>query len=71
LPALFAGNWPPFGGEVLAHLIHSSAGRLHGAAFGGDRFIQPSACRMERSQFPRTYGTPPSSTAIQLLPFHA
>jgi hypothetical protein len=56
---------------VLAHLIHSSAGRLHGAAFGGDRFIQPSACRMERSQFPRTYGTPPSSTAIQLLPFHA
>jgi hypothetical protein len=49
---------------VLARLIHSSAGRLHGAAFGGDRLIQPSGRRMERSRFPRTFGAPPSSTAI-------
>jgi hypothetical protein len=26
--------------------------------------MQPSGCRIERSQFPRTYGAPPSSTAI-------
>jgi hypothetical protein len=45
-------------------LIHPSAGRLEGAACGGDRPIQPSDCRMERSQFLRTYGTPPSSMAI-------
>jgi hypothetical protein len=51
---------------VLARFIHSSAGRLQGAAFGGDRFIQPTGCRMERSQSPRTFGAPPSSTAIQL-----
>jgi len=34
------------------------------AACGGDRPIQPSGCRMECSQFPRTFGAPPSSMAI-------
>jgi hypothetical protein len=45
------GRLAPLGGEVRARLIHSSAVRLYGAAFGGDRFIQPTGCRMERSQF--------------------
>ncbi len=57
------GSWPP-GGVVLARLIHSSAVRPYGAGFGGDRSIQPSGCRMERSQFPRTSGAPPPSAAI-------
>ena len=45
------GRLAPLGGEVRARLIHPSPGRLYGAAFGGDRPIQPSGCRMERSQF--------------------
>ncbi len=28
--------------------------------------MQPAGCRMERSQFPHTYGAPPSSPAIPL-----
>jgi hypothetical protein len=44
---------------MRARLIHASPGRLYGAAFGGDRFIQPAGCRMERSQFLRTFGAPP------------
>ncbi len=62
------GRLAPLGGEVRARLIHPSPGRLYGAAFGGDRFIQPTGCRMERSQFPRTYGAPPSLMAIPLQP---
>jgi len=61
------GLWPP-GGVVLARLIHSSAVRPYGAGFGGDRSIQPSGCRMERSQFQHAYGVPPSPMAIQFQP---
>jgi hypothetical protein len=51
---------------MRARLIHSSPGRLQGAAFGGDRLMQPTGRRMERSRFLRTYGAPPSTTAISL-----
>ncbi len=62
------GRLAPLGGEVRARLIHSSPVRLYGAAFGGTRFIQPTGRRMERSQFPRTFGAPPSSMAIRFQP---
>jgi hypothetical protein len=49
---------------VLARLIHSAAGRLHESIAAEGGTLQPTGCRMERSQFLRTFGAPPSSTAI-------
>jgi hypothetical protein len=55
---------PPWGKRSRARLIHSSPGRLQGAAFGGTLTHQPAGRRMERSRFQRTFGAPPSTTAI-------
>ncbi len=63
-----AAGKSPLGGEVRARLIHSSAVRLEGAAFGGDRYIsRPAAVWSARNSL-RTFGAPPSSMAIPFQP---